>query len=170
MSLPKILVSGATGRTGSVVAAELLKAGYPVRAMAHREDGRSEQLKARGAEIAVADMSDVERVADALTGVQRAYFCPPYDPYMVQGAVAFAVAAKEARLEHIVGLTDRIRSALATISPDDQSLTVAQLAPLDQFHTRGMLATTELADAVGLEPASRVLDLGCGIGGPATAR
>jgi hypothetical protein len=27
------------------------------------------------------------------------------DPYMIQGAVAFAVAAKEARLERIVGLT-----------------------------------------------------------------
>ncbi len=110
MSLPKILVTGATGKTGSVVAAELLKAGYPVRAMAHREDGRSEQLKARGAEIAVADMSDVERIADALKGVQRAYFCPPYDPYMVQGAVAFAVAAKEARLEQIVGLTQWLAS------------------------------------------------------------
>jgi hypothetical protein len=46
----------------------------------------------------VADMSDVERVADALTDVQRAYYCPPSDPYMIQGAVAFAVAAKESRL------------------------------------------------------------------------
>jgi SAM-dependent methyltransferase len=46
-------------------------------------------------------------------------------------------------------------------------LTVAQLAPLDQFHIRGILATQELADAVGLAPSSRVLDLGSGIGGPA---
>jgi NAD(P)H dehydrogenase (quinone) len=110
MSLPKILVTGATGKTGSVVAAELLKAGYPVRALAPREDGRSERLKAQGAEIAVADMSDVERVADALSDVQRAYYCPPHDPYMVQGAVAFAVAAKEARLEHIVSLTQWLAS------------------------------------------------------------
>jgi ubiquinone/menaquinone biosynthesis C-methylase UbiE len=66
-----------------------------------------------------------------------------------------------------VGLTDRIRSALTTTMSEDQTLTVAQLAPLDQFHTRGILATTELADATGLEPATRVLDLGCGIGGPA---
>jgi SAM-dependent methyltransferase len=65
------------------------------------------------------------------------------------------------------GLTDRIKSALATITPDDQPLTVAQLAPLDQFHTRGILATTELADAAGLSPSTRVLDLGCGLGGPA---
>jgi uncharacterized protein YbjT (DUF2867 family) len=110
MFKPKIVVTGATGKTGSVVANELLKAGYPIRAMVHREDDRSARLKAQGAEIAVADMSDVERVADALKGVQRAYYCPPYDPFMIQGAVAFAVAAKEAGLEHIVGLTQWLAS------------------------------------------------------------
>jgi len=65
------------------------------------------------------------------------------------------------------GLTDRIQSALATITPENQELTIALLAPLDQFHTRGILATGELAAAAGLDPSSRVLDLGCGIGGPA---
>src|SRR5580704_11552497 len=110
MLKPRILVTGATGKTGSVVVAELLKAGYPVRAMVHREDGRSGRLKTQGAEIAVADMSDVERVADALTDVQRAYYCPPLDPYMIQGAVAFAVAAKEARLEQVVALTQWLSS------------------------------------------------------------
>ncbi|MGC2030166.1 MAG: NmrA family NAD(P)-binding protein [Steroidobacteraceae bacterium] len=93
MLKPRILVTGATGKTGSRAVAELLKAGYPVRAMVHGEDGRSARLTAQGAEIAVTDMCDVERVADALKDVQRAYFCPPFDPYMIQGAVAFAVAA-----------------------------------------------------------------------------
>src|SRR6516164_11556888 len=106
----RIIVTGATGKTGSVVVTELLKAGYPVRAMVHREDGRSERLRVQGAEIAVADTSDVERVSDALKDVQRAYFCPPFDPYMIQGGVAFAIAAKEARLEHIVGLTQWLAS------------------------------------------------------------
>ena len=64
-------------------------------------------------------------------------------------------------------LTDRIKSALATTVPEDEKLTVAQLAPLDQFHTRGILATTELADAAELASSTHVLDLGCGIGGPA---
>src|SRR6266700_4245224 len=64
-------------------------------------------------------------------------------------------------------LTDRIKSALATTVPEEQKLTVAKLAPLDQFHTRGILATTELAEAAELAPSTRVLDLGCGIGGPA---
>jgi SAM-dependent methyltransferase len=65
------------------------------------------------------------------------------------------------------GLTDRIKSALATITPESQALTVAQLAPLDQFHTRGILATAELARAAWIDPSTRVLDLGCGLGGPA---
>jgi len=57
MIKPRIIVTGATGKTGSVVVSELLKAGFPVRAMVHREDARSTRLKAQGAEIAVADMS-----------------------------------------------------------------------------------------------------------------
>jgi NAD(P)H dehydrogenase (quinone) len=127
MLKPRILVTGATGKTGSVVVAELLKAGYPVRAMVHREDGRSARLKAQGAEIAVADMSDVERIADALTDVQRAYYCPPFDPYMIQGAVAFAVAAKESRLEQIVGLSQWLAS------PSHPSLATRQSWLVDQL-------------------------------------
>jgi uncharacterized protein YbjT (DUF2867 family) len=110
MIKPRIIVTGATGKTGSVVVIELLKAGYTVRAMVRAEDDRSARMKAQGAEIAVADMSDAERVADALKDVQGAYYCPPLDPYMIQGAVAFAVAAKEARLEQVVALTQWLSS------------------------------------------------------------
>ena len=71
MIKPRIVVTGATGKTGSVVVSELLMAGFPVRAMVHREDGRSARLKSQGAEIVVAEMSDVERVVEALDNVQR---------------------------------------------------------------------------------------------------
>jgi uncharacterized protein YbjT (DUF2867 family) len=120
-------VTGATGKTGGIVVAELLKAGYRVRALVHREDGRSGRLKAQGADIAVADMSDVERIADALKDVQRAYYCPPFDPYMIQGAVAFAVAAKESRLEHIVSLTQWLSS------PSHPALMTRQLWLVDRL-------------------------------------
>ena len=110
MTKPGMMVTGATGKTGSIVVAELLKAGYPVRAIVRREDGRSARLRARGAEIAVVQLTDTERIADSLTGIQRAYYCPPSDPYMIQGAVAFAVAAREAHLEHIVSLTQWLAS------------------------------------------------------------
>jgi NAD(P)H dehydrogenase (quinone) len=127
MLKPKILVTGATGKTGSLVVAELLKAGYPVRAMVHREDARSGRLKAQEVEIAVADMSDVERVADALKDVQRAYYCPPFDPYMIQGAVAFAVAARESKLDQIVGLTQWLSS------PSHPALMTRQLWLVDRL-------------------------------------
>lgn len=127
MTKPRIIVTGATGKTGSVVVSELLKAGYPVRALVHREDARSARLRTRGAEIAVADLSDTERVAAALKNVQRAYFCPPYDPYMIQGAVAFAVAAQEAGLEHIVGLSQWLAS------PSHPSLTTHQSWLVDRL-------------------------------------
>lgn len=126
MTNPRIIVTGAAGKTGRVVVSELLKAGYPVRAMVHREDARSARLKAQGAEVVPADMSDAERVFDALKDVQRAYYCPPFDPYMIQGAVAFAIAAKEARLEQVVGLSQWLAS------PSHPSLATRQQWLVDQ--------------------------------------
>jgi len=110
MTRPKILVAGATGRTGAVVVSELLEAGYPVRALVRRQDERSAALRARGVEIAVGNMTDVERVAAAMQGVQRAYWLPPYDPAMLTGAAAFVIAARQARLESLVVLSQWLAS------------------------------------------------------------
>ncbi len=44
---------------------------------------------------------------------------------------------------------------------------VADLAPVDQFHTRGLAATHDLIGFAGIEAGSRVLDVGSGLGGPA---
>ena len=65
------------------------------------------------------------------------------------------------------GLTAKIHDALARIAPEDQRLTVTDLAAMDQFHTRGLQATTELTALTPIDAATRVLDLGCGVGGPA---
>ena len=65
------------------------------------------------------------------------------------------------------GLTDRLRAALAVFGPEDQQLTPEQLGGLDQFHTRGLAATAELARLTGLDRGMSVLDVGSGVGGPA---
>lgn len=65
------------------------------------------------------------------------------------------------------GLMAKVQAALAVFGPEETVLTVQQLAMLDHFHTRGLLATRELAEAMELKPGMAVLDLGCGIGGPA---
>lgn len=64
-------------------------------------------------------------------------------------------------------LTGRLKTALAVFGPEDQRLTAAQLAGLDQFHTRGLAATAELAEMAGIVAGMSVLDVGSGVGGPA---
>jgi SAM-dependent methyltransferase len=61
----------------------------------------------------------------------------------------------------------RIMEAMeaASISPD--TVTVEQLAPVDHFHARGFPATVELADVLPIRAGHHIVDIGCGIGGPA---
>ena len=65
------------------------------------------------------------------------------------------------------GLTERLKTALAVFGPEDRLLTPEQLSALDQFHTRGLAATTELANLAGITRGASVLDVGSGVGGPA---
>jgi sarcosine/dimethylglycine N-methyltransferase len=65
------------------------------------------------------------------------------------------------------GLTERLKTALAALGPEDQRLTPQQLGALDQFHTRGLAATAELATLAGITAGMSVLDVGSGVGGPA---
>ncbi|RWC31771.1 MAG: class I SAM-dependent methyltransferase [Mesorhizobium sp.] len=65
------------------------------------------------------------------------------------------------------GLTERLKTVLAALGPEDQLLTPQQLGVLDQFHTRGLAATAELAQLAGIAAGMSVLDVGSGVGGPA---
>ncbi|MET2832606.1 class I SAM-dependent methyltransferase [Mesorhizobium shangrilense] len=65
------------------------------------------------------------------------------------------------------GLTGRLKTVLAALGPEDQLLTPQQLGTLDQFHTRGLAATAELAQLADITAGMSVLDVGSGIGGPA---
>ena len=65
------------------------------------------------------------------------------------------------------GLTERLKTTLTALGPEDQRLTPQQLAALDQFHTRGLAATADLAKLAGITADTSVLDVGSGVGGPA---
>jgi NAD(P)-dependent dehydrogenase (short-subunit alcohol dehydrogenase family) len=65
MTQPTILVTGATGNTGGAVVSELLHRGVPVRAMVRTRDARSAALRARGAEVVVADIFDADQLVAA---------------------------------------------------------------------------------------------------------
>ena len=65
------------------------------------------------------------------------------------------------------GLLDRILAALKEAGKDIDHLTIDDLAPIDELHSRRRLATKELAEMLAPKPAERLLDIGSGLGGPA---
>jgi ubiquinone/menaquinone biosynthesis C-methylase UbiE len=64
------------------------------------------------------------------------------------------------------GLLDRILTALQAAGKDIDHLTIDDLAPLDEFHSRRRRATEELALMLAPSASDHVLDMGSGLGGP----
>ena len=105
MTQTKFLITGATGDTGGYTVRQLLEKNHPVRVLAHRPDERSEQMRKLGAEVVFGDLLDFDSVRAAMRGLQRAYFCYPISPGLVQATAQFAEAAKEAGVEVIVNMS-----------------------------------------------------------------
>jgi ubiquinone/menaquinone biosynthesis C-methylase UbiE len=61
----------------------------------------------------------------------------------------------------------RLLAALRAAQGPDAPITPDALAPLDHFHGRGVAATRELVALLEPRAGERILDIGCGIGGPA---
>ena len=70
--------------------------------------------------------------------------------------------------QYSTGLSRRnIEQALITAGKDLNHLQPADLGLLEDFHTMGRYATSQLVDLVGITSGSEVLDAGSGIGGTA---
>ena len=105
MSHP-VLVTGASGgtqgSTGRRVASLLMEKGIPVRALVHRLDSRSDELRQWGAEVVEGDLLNAASVGAAMQNVKRAYFTYPVTEGLVEAATIFAGAARDASLELVV--------------------------------------------------------------------
>lgn len=91
------VVSGATGRVGSVVASRLLEAGHPVRVIV-RSEAAAEEWCNRGAEAAVADLADHQSMTAALAGSTGFFAMLPFnlgaeDPDAEANKIVESVAA-----------------------------------------------------------------------------
>ena len=65
------------------------------------------------------------------------------------------------------GITTRVLTALRNVNGSDVAITPDTLAPIDHFHGRGVIATEELAAMIQPKASDHLLDIGCGIAGPA---
>ncbi len=65
------------------------------------------------------------------------------------------------------GLERLLIEAVAATGRDTAALTQADLSLVDEFHIGGRKATVDLASRLPLRPGLRLLDVGCGVGGPA---
>ena len=62
-------------------------------------------------------------------------------------------------------LLDAIVNAVTETGKSIETITSADLAPVDEFHIGGRHATKSFLDQLQIQGSSRVLDVGCGIGG-----
>jgi uncharacterized protein YbjT (DUF2867 family) len=105
MSQP-ILITGAAGgqqgSTGRVIAKLLLEQGIPVRALVHKLDARSDELRRQGAQVLEGDLLSAASVQQAMENVKRAYFTYPVADGLLEAAAIFAATARDAGLELVV--------------------------------------------------------------------
>src|SRR4051794_21351787 len=105
------VIAGVSGNTGSVVAASLLDAGASVKVLV-RDAAKGEAWRARGAEVAVADLGDAEALAGALRGAKGAYLlvppnlaAPSFREYQRRTGEALVEAVRRSGIPHVVLLS-----------------------------------------------------------------
>lgn len=153
------VVAGVTGHTGSIVADSLLGQGKKVRVVV-RDAAKGEPFRARGAEVAVADLADPKALAAALAGAEGAYLLlPPMQAEDVLAASAqitesFVTALTETRIPHVVFLSSIGAQLPSGTGP------IAMVANAER-----RLATVRGTAFTFLRPAYFLENLGSALGG-----
>ncbi len=98
---PLILVTGATGNTGSGLVPTLLAAGARVRALVHTAS-KADALRKLGAEVVVGDLGDPSVCEAAVKGADRIYLCLFNGPDQARHGKNLIAAAKKSGRPHLV--------------------------------------------------------------------
>ena len=64
-------------------------------------------------------------------------------------------------------LYSRVNQAMYESGLNDKKLEIEDLFPIDQYHARGIAATVDLGKRMPISENQRIIDIGCGLGGPA---
>lgn len=100
----KVLVSGATGTTGSEVLSRLRDSGSDVRAMTRNAEVAA-SMRAQGLDVVLADMADPPSLRPALFGVDAVYVATSASPEIAVQEGNLARAAAAAGVRHLVKLS-----------------------------------------------------------------
>lgn len=126
MSYP-ILITGAAGgqqgSTGRVITKLFLERDIPVRALVHKLDARSDELREQGGDIVEGDLLNPASVQRAMENVKRAYFTYPVVDGLLEAATIFATSARDAGVELVVN------NSQFQGTPDDPTFRGLRYAP-----------------------------------------
>jgi uncharacterized protein YbjT (DUF2867 family) len=114
---PRVLVTGATGRLGTLLVPRLVTRGVVVRALT-RDAERASAFHAQGIEAAIGDFTDAAALRRALRDVTHVFLLSPITPMLASDQIAVIEAAARAGVERIVKLS----GSHWTIEPAGRSL------------------------------------------------
>lgn len=145
--MAKVLVTGATGNTGSLIVKQLLERGVAVRVLA-RDEGRAEALRQQGAEVVLGDLDVPSTLSAAVDGVDKVYLVTWNGPTAEQQRKNVVAAARRTGTAHIVvggalgpksRITDQIDSANRFLEESGLPWTILQ----PTFFMQNLLAARE---------------------------
>ena len=97
-----ILVTGASGLSGSAIVREFARQGTPIRALVRSRERAAALLELPTVETVEGDMSKPETLATAFDGIDRVLLLSSANQQMLEVQCTFIDAAKQAGVEHIV--------------------------------------------------------------------
>ena len=102
---PALLITGATGNTGTELAKQLSAKGVPFRALVRSVENGGQLAALPGIELVSGDLGDPDSLAAALKGIKRAFLLTNSSEQAATLQLGFVDAARQAGVQHIVKLS-----------------------------------------------------------------
>ena len=102
---PALLITGATGNTGTELAKQLSAKGVPFRALVRSVENAGQLAALPGIELVSGDLGDPDSLTAALKGIKRAFLLTNSSEQAETLQLGFVDAARQAGVQHIVKLS-----------------------------------------------------------------